>query len=240
LFNDLLDLPNDRVHRLKRHRPLASGAISIALAVVLGVVMMALAFGLALAVSGGFAAMLLAYTVTTLAYSLWLKRVALLDVLVLSGLYTLRIGAGGVAVSVAPSNWLLAISIFLFLSLALVKRCAELEELDGERADLTPGRGYQPRDLVSLRAMGLSSGFLAVLVLTLYIDSQNSQALYVQPEWLWGAAPVLLLWVMRIWLKTGRRELHGEDPLQFALRDPFSWVTLGVMGAMGLAATVGI
>lgn len=240
LFNDLLDLPNDRVHRLKRHRPLASGTLSIGLAVVLGVVMMALAFGLALAVSGDFAAMLLAYTITTLAYSLWLKRVALLDVLVLSGLYTLRIGAGGVAVSVAPSNWLLAISIFLFLSLALVKRCAELEELDDERATLAPGRGYQPRDLASLRAIGLSSGFLAVLVLTLYIDSQNSQALYAQPEWLWGAAPVLLLWLMRIWLKTGRRELHSEDPLQFALRDPFSWVTLGVMGAIGLAATVGL
>lgn len=240
LFNDLLDLPNDRVHRLKRHRPLASGTLSIGLAVVLGVVMMALAFGLALAVSGDFAAMLLAYTITTLAYSLWLKRVALLDVLVLSGLYTLRIGAGGVAVSVAPSNWLLAISIFLFLSLALVKRCAELEELDGERATLAPGRGYHPRDLASLRAIGLSSGFLAVLVLTLYIDSQNSQALYAQPEWLWGAAPVLLLWLMRIWLKTGRRELHSEDPLQFALRDPFSWVTLGVMGAIGLAATVGL
>ena len=240
LFNDLLDLPNDRTHRLKRHRPLASGALSIALAVALGGVMMVLAFGLALAVSGGFAAMLLAYTASTLAYSLWLKRVALMDVLVLSGLYTLRIGAGGVAVGVVPSNWLLAISIFLFLSLALVKRCAELEELDDDRSLLAPGRGYQRRDLASLRAMGLSSGFLAVMVLTLYIDSQNSQALYVQPEWLWGAAPVLLLWIMRIWLKTGRRELHGEDPLQFAMRDPFSWVTLALMGAMGVAASVGL
>lgn len=240
LFNDLLDLPNDRMHRLKRHRPLASAAVSIPLAVLLGTAMMALAFGLAFAVSGGFTAMLLAYTVSTLTYSLWLKRLALIDVLVLSGLYTLRIGAGAVAVGVALSNWLLAISIFLFLSLALVKRCAELEELDDERGTLAPGRGYQPRDLPSLRAMGLASGFLAVLVLTLYIDSQNSQALYAQPEWLWGAAPVLLLWIMRIWLKTGRRELHGEDPLQFALKDPFSWLTLAVMGAMGLAATAGV
>ncbi|MGE0098227.1 MAG: UbiA family prenyltransferase [Hydrogenophaga sp.] len=239
LFNDLLDLPNDRVHRIKRHRPLASAAIAIPTAVLLGLVMMALAFVLAFAVSTAFAALLLAYTATTLAYSMVLKRLALIDVLVLSGLYTLRIGAGAVAAGVDLSNWLLAISIFLFLSLALVKRCAELEELDDGNATLAPGRGYQPRDLSSLRAMGMASGFLAVMVLTLYIDSQNSLALYRQPDWLWGAAPVLLLWIMRIWLKTGRRELRGEDPLQFALRDPFSWMTLVVIGVIGLAATVG-
>lgn len=238
LFNDLLDLPNDRVHRLKRHRPLASAAISIPLAVLLGSVMLVLAFVLAWAVSAGFSAMLLVYTVTTLAYSLVLKRLALIDVLVLSGLYTLRIAAGAVAAQVTLSNWLAAISIFLFLSLALVKRCAELEELDDERSLLAPGRGYQPRDLSSLRAMGMASGFLAVMVLALYIDSQNSQMLYAHPEWLWAAAPVLLLWIMRIWLKTGRRELHGEDPLQFALKDPFSWLTLLAMGSIGIAATL--
>ncbi|WP_159602861.1 UbiA family prenyltransferase [Hydrogenophaga sp. PBL-H3] len=240
LFNDLLDLPNDRAHRLKRHRPLAAATISIPLAVVLGSAMLALAFVLAWAVSPGFSAMLLVYTVTTLAYSLVLKRLALIDVLVLSGLYTLRIGAGAVAAQVSLSNWLAAISIFLFLSLALVKRCAELEELDDERATLAPGRGYQPRDLSSLRAMGMASGFLAVMVLALYIDSQNSERLYANPEWLWAAAPVLLLWVMRIWLKTGRRELHGEDPLQFALKDPFSWMTLLAMGGIGIAATLGL
>ncbi len=240
LVNDLLDLPNDRVHRIKRHRPLASGAIGIPTAVALGVVMLVLAFVLAFAVSTGFAMVLLAYTITTLAYSMVLKRQALIDVLVLSGLYTLRIGAGAVASGVDLSNWLLAISIFLFLSLALVKRCAELEELVDDQRTLAPGRGYQPRDLASLRAMGMSSGFLSVLVLTLYIDSQNSQKLYAHPDVLWCAAPVLLLWVMRIWLKTGRRELHGEDPLQFALKDPFSWIILLVMGGIGLLATVGI
>lgn len=239
LVNDLLDLPNDRAHRIKRHRPLASGAIGITTAVGLGVAMLVLAFVLAFAVSIGFAVMLLAYTVTTLAYSMYLKRLALIDVLVLSGLYTLRIGAGAVASGVDLSNWLLAISIFLFLSLALVKRCAELEELEDDERTLAPGRGYQPRDLASLRAMGMSSGFMAVLVLTLYIDSQNSQKLYAHADWLWAAAPVLLLWIMRIWLKTGRRELHGEDPLQFALKDPFSWVTLLVMGGIGFVATIG-
>lgn len=240
LVNDLLDLPSDRVHRIKRRRPLAAGAIAIPTAVALGVAMIVAAFALAWVVSVGFTALLLLYTVVTLAYSMRLKRIPLIDVLVLSALYTLRIGAGAVAAGVDLSNWLLAISIFLFLSLALVKRCAELEELVDEDATLAPGRGYRANDLASLRAMGMSSGFMAVLVLALYIDSQNSRALYAHPDWLWAAAPVLLLWIMRIWLKTGRRELVGEDPLQFALRDPFSWGTVAVMGAIGLVATVGV
>ena len=240
LVNDLLDLPSDRVHRIKRRRPLAAGAIAIPSAVALGVAMIVAAFALAWVVSVGFTALLLLYTVVTLAYSMRLKRIPLIDVLVLSALYTLRIGAGAVAAGVDLSNWLLAISIFLFLSLALVKRCAELEELVDEDATLAPGRGYRANDLASLRAMGMSSGFMAVLVLALYIDSQNSRALYAHPDWLWAAAPVLLLWIMRIWLKTGRRELVGEDPLQFALRDPFSWGTVAVMGAIGLVATVGV
>jgi 4-hydroxybenzoate polyprenyltransferase len=241
LFNDLLDLPSDRVHRIKRLRPLAAGTLSIPAAVLLGAVMLVLAFALALAVSTGFAAMLLLYTAITLAYSIHLKRLPLVDVLVLAALYTLRIGAGAVAAQVVPSNWLLAISVFLFLSLALVKRCAELEEIGVEEdAKLAPGRGYQPRDLPSLRAMGMSSGFLSVMVLTLYIDSQNGRTQYAEPEWLWAGAPLLLLWIMRIWLKTGRLELHGEDPLQFALRDHFSWLTLALLAVVGWLASAGL
>jgi 4-hydroxybenzoate polyprenyltransferase len=240
LFNDLLDLPNDRVHRIKRLRPLAAGTLSIPAAVGMGAAMLMLAFALALVVSPGFTAMLLLYTAITLAYSMHLKRLPLVDVLVLAALYTLRIGAGAVAAQVMPSNWLLAISVFLFLSLALVKRCAELEEtIADEETSLAPGRGYQPRDLPSLRGMGMSSGFLSVMVLTLYIDSQNGREQYAQPEWLWAAAPLLLLWIMRIWLKTGRRELHGEDPLQFALRDYFSWLTVALLVGVGLLATIG-
>jgi 4-hydroxybenzoate polyprenyltransferase len=240
LFNDLMDLPNDRLHRIKRHRPLAAGAVGIGQAVALGAVMMLLAFVLAALVSGAFAASLLVYTVLTLAYTLWLKRLALIDVLLLSALYTLRIAAGAVAGEVELSNWLLAISIFLFLSLALVKRCAELEEARHEVAQPAPGRGYHPKDLASLRGMGMSSGFLAVMVLALYVDSQNGRELYAEPQWLWAAAPLLLFWIMRMWLKTGRRELHGEDPLQFAMKDGVSWITLLLMGCVGLAATVGL
>ena len=240
LVNDLLDLPSDRVHRSKRHRPLAAGRLSIAAAIPLGLAMMAAAFGLAWWVGPPFTAVLLGYTVLTLGYSMHWKRIALFDVLLLASLYTLRIGAGALATGVDLSNWLLAISIFLFLSLALVKRCSELEEAVASDTALAPGRGYQPSDLPSLRAMGMSSGFMAVLVLALYIDSPNSRALYAQPDVLWAAAPVLLLWVMRIWLKTGRREVHGDDPLAFALKDPFSWATAAVIIGIGLLATIGI
>lgn len=240
LVNDLLDLPADRVHRHKRHRPLAAGSIGIAPAVLLGVVMITLAFVLAGWVSTGFSVMLLLYTITTLGYSLLLKRLPLIDVLVLAALYTLRIGAGAVAAQVVPSNWLLAISMFLFMSLALVKRCAELEDLVAQSRAPAPGRGYQLCDLPTLRAMGVSAGFGAVMVLALYIDSEGGRTNYQQPEWLWAAVPLTLLWVMRMWLKTGQRKIHGEDPLQFALRDSFTWLMVLLIGGIGLLATIGM
>ena len=242
LVNDLLDLPNDRRHPHKRHRPLAAGRMSLRLGTVLLLAMLPLAFALALGLVGaGFAAVLGLYTVVTLAYSLRLKRVALLDVLLLSGLYTLRLVAGAVATGVDLSNWLLAISMFLFLGLALVKRCAELEEVLLDTAvDRARGRGYHQDDLPTLRAMGVASAFMTVMVLALYIDSQNGRELYAQPDWLWGVIPLLLWWMMRIWFKTGRRELRGEDPLQFALHDRFSWFTLAGIGLLGGLATWGV
>ncbi len=240
LFNDMLDLSSDRLHRHKRNRPLASAAMTIPFAIGLAAAMMLLAFALAWWVSVSFAGMLLLYTVATLAYTLYLKRLPLIDVLILAALYTLRIGAGAMVAQVELSNWLLAISMFLFLSLALVKRCAELEETSDQNEALAPGRGYQSRDLVSLRSMGMASGFMAILVLTLYIDSETGRAHYLQPQLLWLAAPMALLWVMRIWLKTGRREMHGEDPLQFALRDGFTWAIVLIIGAIGILAKHGL
>jgi 4-hydroxybenzoate polyprenyltransferase/phosphoserine phosphatase len=240
LVNDLLDLPNDRRHPHKRHRPLAAGRLSLRHGSVLLVLMLPLAWAIAWGVGSGFFASLVLYTLVTLAYSLRLKRVALLDVLVLSGLYTLRLVAGAAATGVELSNWLLAISLFLFLGLALVKRCAELEEVLLDSAvDSARGRGYHQNDLPTLRVMGVSSAFLTVMVLALYIDSQNGRELYAQPDWLWGVIPLLLWWMMRIWFKTGRRELHGEDPLQFALHDRFSWATLAGIGLLGGLATWG-
>ncbi len=239
LVNDLLDLPNDRRHATKRARPLASGRLGVAAAVVLGIGLAVGGFSLAAMVSPPFALMLAGYTVITLAYSLWLKSLALLDVLVLASLYTWRIMAGAVVAEVALSNWLLAFSMFLFLSLALVKRCAELEEMIDTERSHTPGRGYLLVDLATLRGMGMASGFLAVMVLALYIDSQNGKALYPAAEWLWGLAPLLLAWVMRIWLKVARRELHGEDPVAFALKDRYSWLTLLAMGGFAALASRG-
>ena len=240
LINDLLDLPNDRRHAHKRHRPLAAGRIGIAPAVAVLGLMFPLSYALAWGVSPGFLAVLAGYTAVTLAYSFRWKRVALLDVLVLSGLYTLRLVAGALAAEVELSNWLLAISLFLFLGLALVKRCAELEEVLLDTAvDRARGRGYHQNDLPALRTMGVASGFLTVMVLALYIDSQNGRELYAEPAWLWGAVPLLLWWIMRIWLKTGRRELHGEDPLQFALHDRFSWAVLAGLAGLGALASWG-
>jgi 4-hydroxybenzoate polyprenyltransferase len=183
--------------------------------------------------------MLSGYLAITLAYSVYLKSLALFDVLLLAGLYTWRIAAGAVVAQVTLSNWLLAFSMFLFLSLALVKRCAELEEMNDTEATRTPGRGYRLEDLATLRGMGVCSGFLAVLVLALYIESQNGRALYPQPLWLWALVPLLLAWVMRMWLKVARRELHGEDPIAFALKDAASWVTLLAMTGAALLASRG-
>lgn len=239
LVNDLLDLPNDRQHEHKQHRPLAAGRIGVPSALGAGGLLLLGGFALGAWVSAAFVAMLTLYALVTLAYSLALKRVALMDVLVLSALYTLRIVAGAVAVDVALSNWLLAISVFLFLSLALVKRCAELEERKSADESHAPGRGYVTADLPTLRATGVASGFAAVLVLALYIESPHVLTLYAQPQWLWGAVPLLLLWLMRMWLVAGRRGLHGEDPLQFALHDRASWAVLLLLAGLGLMATTG-
>jgi 4-hydroxybenzoate polyprenyltransferase len=239
LVNDLLDLPNDRRHAVKCRRPLASGQLGVTAALGWTVVLMAAGAGLSLTVSVPFAGMLLGYVALTLSYSFWLKGVALVDVLMLAALYTWRIVAGAVVARVQLSNWLLAFSMFLFLSLALVKRCAELEEMVDSDRRATPGRGYLLVDLPTLRGMGMASGFLAVMVLALYIDSQSGKALYPAAVWLWGLAPLLLAWTMRIWLKVARRELHGEDPVAFALRDAYSWFTVLAMAGFAALASRG-
>ena len=239
LFNDLLDLPNDRRHAHKRKRPLAAGLLGVGPALAMAAALLTAGLVLALAISPALAAMLAGYLAITLAYSVYLKSLALFDVLLLAGLYTWRIAAGAVVAQVTLSNWLLAFSMFLFLSLALVKRCAELEEMNDTEATRTPGRGYRLEDLATLRGMGVCSGFLAVLVLALYIESQNGRALYPQPLWLWALVPLLLAWVMRMWLKVARRELHGEDPMAFALKDAASWVTLLAMTSAALLASRG-
>jgi len=179
--------------------------------------------------------MLASYFVATLLYSIVLKRIVLVDVMALAGLYTLRVLGGGAAVAIMPSFWLLAFSMFLFLSLALVKRGAELEEIDD--SGIAPiRRGYARADLEQLKAMGVASGYMSVLVIALYINSEEVLQNYSTPEVLWLICPLLLYWVSRLWLKTGRGQMH-HDPLVFAIRDPMSRVLGAVILLTLLAAS---
>jgi 4-hydroxybenzoate polyprenyltransferase len=199
--------------------------------------------GLALLLPVGFQLSLLAYLVATLLYSLALKRVASLDVILLAGLYTLRIIAGGFATGIELSFWLLAFSMFIFLSLALVKRVAELVEVRKKEAATSRtsgklrGREYATEDIAVLQSLGSSSGYLAVLVLALYINSEEVFTLYRGPEFLWLIAPLLLLWVTRLWVVTARGYMD-EDPIFYAVKDPETWATVVIVLLIMIAATL--
>lgn len=234
--NDLLDLEADRAHRSKRHRPFASGALHPNFGRVLAPLLFANALLIAtLLHSEQFLGLLLLYVVTTTAYSVYLKRVAVLDVIVLAGLYTLRVLAGIAATGVTFSSWLLAFSTFLFLSLAFLKRYAELTGFVAGDADPLHRRGYQRRDREWLGAMGGASGYLAVLVLALYINSEQVTALYEQPLLLWLICPLLLFWISRMWLLAYRGDMD-EDPIVETVRDPTSYVVGALVAVVLLAA----
>lgn len=232
VLNDLLDLRADRSHPRKRERPFASGALPIQAGVWL---FSALALaGLAVGAMVGlrFAGVLILYQVATTVYSLLLKRRAVIDICTLAGLYTLRIVAGGVATGISLSVWLLAFSTFFFFALAASKRLAELTELESIGGRLTAGRGYRVEDLPLVAGMALASGYLAVLVMALYINVPEVQALYTRPEFLWGICPVLLYWISRVVLWAHRGEM-SDDPLVFAMRDRTSlqclWLILAFL-----------
>lgn len=224
LVNDLLDLKADRLHPHKRHRPFAAGELPILPGLFLALLLLAGACGLSLLLSPLFLQVLLLYCVAALSYSFYLKRVALVDVIALAGLYTIRVVAGAVAIEVAPSFWLLSFSMFLFFSLALVKRYAELRLL-GQGRSSARGRDYRRADQGIIYSMGTASGFLSVLVLALFIRSPELVDHYTRPEVLWLLCPVLFYWVGRIWVKAGRGEMN-EDPLLFAARDRGSRLVL--------------
>jgi len=235
LLNDLMDLESDRHHPRKRDRALAAGRVS--LPAVLGLIpaLLATAFALSLALPAGFAATLGGYLALNVAYSLHLKSVAILDVLVLAGLYTVRIIAGSAAVDLWPSDWLLAFSMFLFLSLALVKRYAELMAMRAVEGARARARGYQLDDAELLASLGGGAGYLAVLVLALYIENAPGRALYRHPQLLWVLCVLLLYWISHLWLMAHRRRMH-DDPLVFAVRDPVSQALLALIAAVLLAA----
>ncbi|MHA3736454.1 UbiA family prenyltransferase [Pseudomonas sp. Eth.TT006] len=223
VLNDLLDLADDRRHPSKRNRPFASGTLSIRTGLVLFPWLLLVSFlGAWIWLPRQFVVVLACYYALTLAYSLVLKRLMALDVIALALLYTLRIIAGGAAFELELTGWMLAFSMFMFLSLALVKRYAELlVALHSGITGKTGGRDYFPADLAMLSSLGAASGYLAVMVLALYIHDIATTALYAHPRWIWLACPVLLLWMTRIWLLTHRGRMH-DDPVVFALRDRLS------------------
>jgi 4-hydroxybenzoate polyprenyltransferase len=235
LLNDLVDLEADRAHPRKRKRPFASGSLSVLSGLLLAPVLLASAFALTLLMSWKFAAVLGIYWISTTAYTFVLKRYALIDVITLAGLYTLRVLGGAAAIAVMPSFWILAFSMFIFFSLALAKRYAELHamrELDRTGAQ---GRGYQVADLFTVQLMGVASGYLAVLVMALYLNSPEILGRYPHVQLLWGVCPLLMLWVSRVWLKSARGEMT-DDPLVFAVRDRMSRYVLALTVGVILAA----
>lgn len=235
IVNDLWDLENDRAHPRKRLRPFASAKIPILHGLIAAGSTLVLAFVLAFMVSMGFFLMLLLYLVLTSAYSWVLKEYVLIDVLTLSLLYTLRIFAGSVAIGIATSSWLLAFSVFLFLSLALVKRCSELVSLDQIGKGVTRGRDYRVSDLVVLWPLGVGAALSAVVIFGLFISSPETQIRYATPDLLWLVAIGLIYWLARLWIKTSRREMH-DDPVIYAMKDHGSRLTVFAMIAAMLAA----
>ena len=228
VLNDLLDLEADRAHPTKCLRPFASGALPVGVGPVIFVALLVIAFALAFArFSFSFAVMLGIYFVGTVSYSLYFKRRLLLDVLVLAGLYTHRILAGGVATNVPISAWLLAFSMFLFLSLAFAKRHVEIGRLNSD--DKIKNRDYYRADGPMVASLGAASGYLAALVFSLYVENVAHLGLYREPRLLWIAAPILLYWISRIWIVTGRGQMP-DDPVKYALRDRVSLVCVGLIG----------
>ncbi len=238
IINDLVDREHDRQHPTKKNRPIASGALSPGIGYFLSPLLIASAFLISLiALPKLFAVVLATYLAVTLAYSFGIKRWAALDVVVLGGLYALRVLAGAAATWVELSEWLLAFSLFFFLSLALLKRYAELRLMQKTEMKDSKGRGYSVEDVAMLRSLGPATGFMAVLVLALYITSPEVAALYQHPIRLWLVTPLLLYWTMHMWLVAHRRDMP-DDPVLYTVRDPISWGVGALAAVVVLAASL--
>lgn len=234
VLNDLMDLRADRLHPRKRKRPFASGELPLGHGLVLSPLLLAASAVLAaLVLPRMFLVVLAAYYVSSIAYNFAAKELAVWDVILLAGLYVLRVVAGAAAVPVPLSFWLLAFSGFVFLSLALAKRYSEMYTLHKLGRVQAQGRGYMTDDMPILQTMGVASGYLAVLVMALYINSPEIHNLYVRPYALWAICPLLMFWISRIWVTTHRGQMH-DDPVVFALRDGVSLV----IGALTVACVV--
>ncbi|MGR5324828.1 UbiA family prenyltransferase, partial [Vibrio sp. DNB22_17_1] len=213
------------------------GVISIKSSVIVGIVFLLIASFISIFIGYQFALILFSYLILTVLYSFKVKQYVGMDVVTLALLYTIRILAGAAAINVVASFWLLAFSIFIFLSLALVKRCSEIQtmEVDGQKS--VKGRDYSPKDYSVLISFGASSALLSVLMFCFYINNNVLTDQYQQPDILWLIVPALCYWLMRMWIKTHRGEMH-HDPIIFSLRDRGSIITIGFCGLVSIAAQV--
>lgn len=235
LLNDMLDLNADRSHPKKKHRPFASGQLSLTFGMMLTATLLFAATALAFQLEPLFRVVLAAYFIATLLYSFELKRFVLVDVFALAALYTSRIIAGGTAGDIPLSDWLILFSVTMFLSLAMVKRYTELDGLLRNGQACASGRGYDTHDLGILRSFGIASGYVAVLILALYLNSADVHALYRYPHALWVLFGLLLYWVSRAWMLAFRGEMH-EDPIVYAVKNRFSLLVIFLCAATVIVA----
>ena len=222
ILNDLLDLHSDREHPWKKERPFAAGDISIPEGLIASFICLSVALGIGFFLDPQFALALSGYAALTMLYSLYLKKVALLDVFVLSSFYSFRILAGALISETPLSQWFLAFSLFFFLSLAMAKRYSELFHASDLVNAGNSGRGYHTGDREVLLSLGVGSSFSAVVIFSLYVHSQEVRVLYSSPEFLFCLCPIILYWLSRTWLLAHRGELN-EDPVTLAIRDRVSY-----------------
>jgi len=223
IINDLCDVESDRKHPIKKFRPIAAGILSPFVAKIAALFLFIAALGVALLINQQFVLVFSTYFILTFTYSFGLKEQAIIDVLILGGLYTLRIIAGIYAINVEMSFWLLVFSLFIFISLAMLKRFIELKNMEDRNEEKMTRRGYVVGDADLISKMGVVSSYIAILVIALYIHDPLVTAKYSSPVWLWLVIPAMLYWLSRVWLIANRGELH-EDPVLFALRDKASYV----------------
>jgi 4-hydroxybenzoate polyprenyltransferase/phosphoserine phosphatase len=234
ILNDFLDLAADRAHPSKRHRPFAAGLIPIRYGFPLFAALICFSFLVSLLMLPlAFTCMLALYLLITITYSFYLKQKLIVDVLVLAGLYTHRILAGSLAVAVPTSSWLLAFSMFIFMSLAFLKRYVELLHMTGDKR--LKNRNYEIDDIEMIASMGPTSGYIGVLVFSLYVSSEKVSLLYSSPFILWLICPILLYWITRVWFLAHRRQML-DDPVQFALTDRITWLIIACITLLVLLA----
>lgn len=228
LINDLADLDADRRHPTKKHRPFASGLIPIPHALLAVPLLLASAAAIGYFFAPGLLPVLGFYFLATNLYSFRLKSIMIADVVALAGLYCVRILAGGLVTDTPISQWLLTFGLFIFFSLAVLKRFTEVFSKAKTDTAAIPGRGYQAHDMEQLSALGSAAGLVAALVLALYVSSDQVKSLYARPEYLWIAVPLLIYWINRMWI-LARRQLVQADPVVFALTDRVTYFCAGLM-----------